>query len=637
MRKFFTFVILALVAVSVWGAEVSVTIPESGTMTTPDFPFCITRGSSPIVKVYQSKTQQIYLASEIGSTNAGTIKSISFKSSTYATTHSDFSDTRRKLTVYMQETELPSLSSFVDYSEASQIFSIDNFEITSGASFSFNNFEFNWDGTKNILITIIDLSQNNTASQGGKTFFGYTPSTTGRGIAQTFNYDGSASAPYSTPTPLNTIAQVTFTIDASGSTTPSISTSTDALNFGSFYPAGETVSKTFTVSASNLTENISLSTTAAGVTINPSTINKGEDGSVTDAEVTVTLGAEYEFKAGTKITLSSGTDVSQDVSLSATQITDDNFVVPTAINFVNNVGTYYNISNATIKTIDENSMSFNNATSFTADYSAIAGQQTYSASGKFTNLKGKLVAADRFVIFSFGTYTGPSKPTITLDENIDNTTAIEALADGTDISSITIKRTFAVNEWNTIILPVEIESGDIINMFGDDAQVMAFDNAEVSSSRITLNFKSANSMSAGTPYLVKPSKEVDNPKTLQNREFYQSTSTVTKNGIEFVGVLVPTAMDAEGDDYIFVGANNTLFHPEGAGTIKGMRAYFHVVGETAKAAIKKSPMISLSTGSTTAMTLVKPDAGKAYKAIENGRIVIKANGKKVNVLGQTVK
>ena len=102
MRKFFTFVILAVMAVSAWGTEVSVTIPESEATTTQDFPFTISHPNGSLTtRVYQSKTQQIFLASEIGATNAGTIKSISFKSSTYATTHSDFSDTRRKLTVYM--------------------------------------------------------------------------------------------------------------------------------------------------------------------------------------------------------------------------------------------------------------------------------------------------------------------------------------------------------------------------------------------------------------------------------------------------------------------------------------------------------------------------------------------------------
>lgn len=630
MKKFFTFVICALCAVSVWGTEYTIGSGDGVSYNTP-----LTTGTS----YYKCFTQQLYLASELtaAGASAGTITALQFQSKTYESSTGYSSTVRTNFKVYITTTNNNTLTSFVA-EKGTEVFSSTSLSIPKGEKFVGTlSTAFPWNGTDNIIVTVVDNSNVKIGGVMGNIYKGFKAfSAPNRGVYfADESYEGTINLSSQT-NPLSEIPIIIFDIEGS-TPSPSITPSTETLDFGSFYPAGETVSQTFTVSASNLTENISLSTTAAGVTINPSTINKGEDGSVTDAEVTVTLGAEYEFKAGTKITLSSGTDVSQDVSLSATQITDDNFVVPTAINFVNNVGTYYNISNATIKTIDENSMSFNNATSFTADYSAIAGQQAYSASGKFTNLKGKLVAADRFVIFSFGTYTGPSKPTITLDENIDNTTAIEALADGTDISSITIKRTFAVNEWNTIILPVEIESGDIINMFGDDAQVMAFDNAEVSSSRITLNFKSANSMSAGTPYLVKPSKEVDNPKTLQNREFYQSTFPVTNDGLEFVGVLVPTAMDAEGDDYIIVGSGNTLLHPSGAGTIKGMRAYFHVIGTEAKAAIKKSPMISLSTGSTTAMTLVKPDAGKAYKAIENGRIVIKANGKKVNVLGQTVK
>lgn len=647
MKKIFTFVILALVAVSVWGSEVSVTIPESETTTTADFPITLTRGSWPNVqKVYQSKTQQLYLASDIGATNAGTIKSISFKSSNYGTATTPI-DTRRNLIVYLQETDLSSLSSFVDYSSETPIFSAEHFEITSEKTFSFDNFEFNWGGTKNILITIIDQSNNYTASQ-AKTFVGYEPSTNNRGITQTFDFNGDACAPYSTPTVLNTIAQITFTIDASGSTTPSISTSTDALDFGSYYPAGETVSKTFTVSASNLTENISLSTTAAaGVTINPTSISK-DNADLADkgVEVMVTLGAGYTFTSGGKLSITSDGASTKEVALSATEVRDEDFYKPSGYTFFTYENAtkspyigyvYYNASKLTISEVNNNHFKpYGNAT-FTVDYSGV--NIACAEAGKVSNLRGKFVNESEFKAFSFD-YEAPELSAIVINENEDNSTDWpEAAQSGKELL---ITRTIVPNEWNSIVLPTDLTSTEVTNDFGSGTDVEEFTGAVVSSSNITLNFtKKTDGIVAGVPYLIKPTQALPNNSLhLTNHSFTPTASTVTNDGIEFVGVLVPTAMDAEGDDYIFVGANNTLFHPEGAGTIKGMRAYFHVVDETAKAAIRKSPMISLSTGSTgstTAMTLVKPDAGKAYKAIENGRIVIKANGKKVNVLGQTVK
>lgn len=640
MKKFFTFVFCALCAVSVWGTEVNVTISGSGTTTTPDFPFCITRGF-PIVKVYQSKTQQIYLASEIGSTNAGTIKSISFKSSNYSASSSVVSDTRRNLTVYMQETDLTSLSSFVDITSATQVFSFDAFEITSGKEFTFGNFKFKWGGTKNILITIIDQSNNYTASQ-TKTFVGYEPSTKNRGIAQTFEVS-DCPGPYIEPTVLNTIAQITFTIEASGSTTPSISTSTDALNFGSYYPEGEIVSQTFTVTASNLTENISLSTEAAGVTISPESIDYTNTALANDGvEVTVTLGAEYTFTSGAKLSITSDGASPKEIALSATEVRDEDFSKPSAYSFFTydatkeKNGYVYYTETLTIQNVANSQFKPYSTAAFMVDYSNI--DIACESGGKVANLRGKFISEEVFKAFSFD-YTAPEETgSIIIDENEDNSGDWPESTTEQN-KSLIIKRTVVPDCWNTICLPTYLTSTQVTDIFGTGADVRSFTGANITSSSITLNFSEdpkTDGIEAGVPYLIKPTKAMDNPLNLTNQSFNPTPGSVEKNGIVFQGVLVPTVVGEGGDEYIIVGANNTLLHPTESGTINGMRAYFHVVGTAAKAALKTAK-VSMNTGSTTELVLIKDNQTKPYKTMVNDQIVIVKEGQKVNIFGQTVK
>lgn len=632
MRKIFTFVICALAAVSL-----NATTVEIGTETVANANVPISIGN-----IYYALSQQVYLKKEfIGVTSGDEITSIKFH---YASANSACT---RTWEIYINATtnsDMPSGDHFVAC--GTKVF---DGEVTLPATadwFEIPITAYEWQGG-NIVLTVYDKTSNKAFSF-PKNF--YATSAKWRGMATSA---GLGSDPYDISNItsieglyIDYIPNVIFIFGGGDEpepvTTPTITVSGAELDFGSYYPAAETVSKTFKITASDLTNDITLSTTAKGVTINPTSIEQDNaDLAGAGVEVTVTLGSGYAFPIiNPAVSVASTGATSKSVTLKATEVRDTDFSTKT-LNFVSSNGYYTIDGNVTIQSINttDKSMSIKASnTTKNANYTLIDSQETFAVGGKFSGLKGKY-EDEVFKIFSYTSYTAPTPTSVVeVDEDVDHSTDWTDIEDGENVNMLTIKRTFVPNEWNSIVLPTHLTSTEVENIFGSCTDLEEFTNAVVTSSNITLNFtKKTNGLEAGVPYLIKPTQAIANPLNLTNRNFKKTITPVEKNGIEFTGVLVPTTMDASGDDYIFVGANNTLFHPEGAGTIKGMRAYFHVVGETAKAAIKKSPMISLSTGSTTAMTLVKSDAEKSYKAIENGRIVINVNEKKVNVLGQIVK
>lgn len=638
MRKFFTFVICAFCALSVWGTNPI----QIGSGSSSDANSPISMGPA----IYNSITQQLYLAEELDGAPSKTITAIGF----YYTSTTEYT---RTLEIYLSKTSEIQLSSSSGAGQWMYHESNNNSAGTLVFSGSYTlpnqagwysielSTPFEWDGTSNIVVTVNDKS--NAVTGNFKKHRCYT-ATKNRNIYKysqasgtsfdgldTYHIDGTATT---------SVPQIQFTFKEEGPTpvtTPTI-TVPASINFGTCYLDEADAIQTFSVKASDLTNDITLSTAAAGVTINPTSISKDNTALAGDGvEVTVTLGSEYTFPSqAPSITLASEGATSKTVTITATK---GEYKSISMMSQLNTDGYFFLDFDANINSIDEanKTMEIKNVFTRNANYAKIADKEDFKVGGKLNGLKGKY-ESEVFTIFDYATYTAPAVGSvIEIDENEDNSdTWPEAAQSGKELL---ITRTIVPNEWNSIVLPTDLTSTEVTNNFGSGTDVEEFTGAVVSSSNITLNFtKKTDGIVAGVPYLIKPTQALPNNSLhLTNHSFTPTASTITNDGIEFVGVLVPTLMDATGDDFIFVGSGNTLLHPSSAGTIKGMRAYFHVVGEAAIAAIKKSPMISLSTDATTAMTLVKPANEKSFKAIENGRIVINVQGKKIDVLGQTVK
>lgn len=143
-------------------------------------------------------------------------------------------------------------------------------------------------------------------------------------------------------------------------------------------------------------------------------------------------------------------------------------------------------------------------------------------------------------------------------------------------------RTFWTDgDWNTICLPFSLPNGIA------GATVMELTTASFADDKLALHFSTVTNLVAGTPYLIKWTNTI--PNNIVNPVFLNATIDNTKHDVslddghvQFLGTYNPIAFGSEDKTVLFVGAENTLYHPTG-GTLGAFRAYFKLSGEVSAA------------------------------------------------------
>ena len=234
-----------------------------------------------------------------------------------------------------------------------------------------------------------------------------------------------------------------------------------------------------------------------------------------------------------------------------------------------------------------------------------------------------------------------SRPAITLEETQDlaakespifsGKTSLLCRYNGQHID-VTLGRTFKGGMWNTVCLPFSLETIEGTPFEG--AQVIAFTDAQIKDGQeLVLAFEPVQSMQAGVSYLVKVAEDITSP-VFENvlllmkdphvaRVNLDFTRDVTHNGFTFHGVISKKSVPAT--NTLFLGENNTLYHPSAKGTMKGFRAYFEVPA----AAAQLPARISLNQGGTPTDIIVTKEPTAAIgsalapaKVLKDGEVVI---------------
>ena len=177
-----------------------------------------------------------------------------------------------------------------------------------------------------------------------------------------------------------------------------------------------------------------------------------------------------------------------------------------------------------------------------------------------------------------------SSEVATISEEMDATTMRSAIGSGKTI--VKMNRALKADTWNTFCSPIRIGTSAVKTALKCD-KVYVLNKFE--SNTITFKeMKGSDSepyIAAGVPCLIKPTEAVSvitisndsNPATY-------NPQTATSGNLSFVAALAATNIyDANNTNYFI--SNNTLKYPssEANGTIKGMRAYFHLAnGATVK-------------------------------------------------------
>ena len=194
-----------------------------------------------------------------------------------------------------------------------------------------------------------------------------------------------------------------------------------------------------------------------------------------------------------------------------------------------------------------------------------------------------------------------------IGEQTNNTTAITNNK-GIKDNSIQINRTLSKDYWNTLCLPFNVNK-ESVNLLLNNPELKEF-TKEVDGT--TMKFRNADSIKAGIPYIIKPSKDVVNP-TFRNViitaiEPQEVTDNQSKN-YSFIGTYSPTELKTDGTE-LFLGDKDYLYKPfANDKTINGMRAFFRIKNNTSQArqsqyniAIDETTFISLPNINTTPLS-----------------------------------
>jgi len=189
--------------------------------------------------------------------------------------------------------------------------------------------------------------------------------------------------------------------------------------------------------------------------------------------------------------------------------------------------------------------------------------------------------------------------------NDDQTNTITATESG-HVAKVTINRSMTAGVWTTCVLPFSLNVHQVDAIFGDTyksgnengTQILYFDHIEGNKAYFVRH--AYNTIVAGKPFLIKPTKDVESINTADVTDYpYVTIENTTpdawceSNG--YVWTSSYNTMKIAKNDY-FIGASDGKFKAYSAdsGTVKGFRGFLK-----ANTAGAKPVMLSISTSSIT--------------------------------------
>ncbi len=161
--------------------------------------------------------------------------------------------------------------------------------------------------------------------------------------------------------------------------------------------------------------------------------------------------------------------------------------------------------------------------------------------------------------------------TLVLDEN-------EALPSGcSGIKHVVLKRTFTTTNYNTVVLPFDMDADRIAATFGSETKVYTFDT----NSCEQLTFYRTNSIEANRPFLMV-TKTTDTTFNIDSVEVVEGETVVPGLYYDFIGYY-GESMYLDAGLYFISGGK--FYRSIGKSKIKGYRAYFRPVNATTEAKV----------------------------------------------------
>lgn len=210
-----------------------------------------------------------------------------------------------------------------------------------------------------------------------------------------------------------------------------------------------------------------------------------------------------------------------------------------------------------------------------------------------------------------------SLPTVMFNEEEANDDAL--LNNEKETVNVTMKRNIGTGYLNPVCFPFAMNATQITEVFGEGSKVssMSMDMPDGN-----LHFDYVETMEAGMPYLVEPTKAsttIEVKNVTISKLSGEKSEAIDNNSIvyTFQGTFEPYTFKTNDGTELFLGKDNTLYMPQNVGQkMKGFRAYF-----TTDAKTNEFPKVVVNGQITTISSLMsgKTMTGKVYNL--NGQYV----------------
>ena len=228
-------------------------------------------------------------------------------------------------------------------------------------------------------------------------------------------------------------------------------------------------------------------------------------------------------------------------------------------------------------------------------------------------------AGKTYYLYNFGSKIGfygfsfdedETKPTVDpVNYNADDATAnneVVKTAEG-HVAQVKIARKMVANRWTTCVLPFSLNRQQVDAIFGpaysttakEGTQILYFDHIEGNKAYFVRH--AYNTIVAGKPFLIKPTKDVESINTADVTDYpYVTIENTTPDAWceshDYVWTSSYNTMNIAKNDY-FIGASDGKFkaYSANSGTVKGFRGFL----KADHSAGAKPTMLSISTSSIT--------------------------------------
>ena len=279
------------------------------------------------------------------------------------------------------------------------------------------------------------------------------------------------------------------------------------------------------------------------------------------------------------------------------------------------------------------------ATADPVEGGSVEGANTYNY-GTSVTLTATANPGYEFTGWSDGSTANPYTFTATKDVTLTAyfETATVEITEGNNSSVLTtnnglkvnveVQRQFTKDKLYTIALPFALN--DVETVFGTGTIVYEYASLVQAGGEVVLNFNIVNSLGAGKPYLIAPTKDV-NGFSIQNviltNKPNNITFTVGKTTITMEAILSVEA-NATTDGRYWLAADKYLYNNEN--DLPALRALFNV---STTSGMPPRARVALGENAATGLDNITNGENTTIKVIENGQLIIIRNGEKFNAQG----